>query len=52
MEHTCVIDGVMPKEFLQAVKNGAVAQVKTDIGWITVSQPDYRNSVQYRIKPA
>ena len=51
MEHTCVIDGVMPQDFVQAVKNGAVVQVKTDIGWITVPEPQYRNNVQYRIKP-
>jgi hypothetical protein len=53
MQFECKVDGEMPKEFMEAVNNGAQVQVKTDIGWLTISESDleYRNNVEYRIKP-
>lgn len=55
MQYECKEDGVMPEDFLEAVKNGAEVQVNTysSIGWLTVSESDlqYRNGVEYRIKP-
>jgi hypothetical protein len=52
MECKCKVDGEMPKEFIEAVSNGAQVQVKTEIGWLIVSGSDleYRNNVEYRIK--
>lgn len=55
MQYECTQDGVMPEDFIQAVQNGAEVQVNTYsvIGWLTVSGSDlnYRNGVEYRIKP-
>lgn len=55
MQYECKQDGVMPEDFMQAVKNGAQVQVNTYsvVGWLTVTGNDltYCNGVQYRIKP-
>lgn len=54
MIYECKEDGVMPKEFMDAVEAGAEVEVNTYsvIGWITVdaSELQFRNSVEYRIK--
>lgn len=54
MQYECKEDGVMPEDFLEAVKNGAEVEVNTNsiIGFITVSNRDltYRNGLEYRIK--
>lgn len=53
--HECKQDGVMPKEFMDAVKNGFEIQVNTQsvVGWLTVDsgELEFRNGVEYRIKP-
>lgn len=53
--HECKRDGVMPKEFMDAVKNGLEIQVNTQsvVGWLTVDSDEleFRNGVEYRIKP-
>ena len=53
MQFECKVDGEMPKEFMDAVQNGAEVQINSEIGWLTVSASDleYRNGVEYRIKP-
>jgi hypothetical protein len=45
----CIEDGVVPKEFYEAEKNGLI-QVFTAIGWIDVDETEFRNSLLYRIK--
>lgn len=55
MQYECKEDNVMPDDFMELVKNGAEVQVNTrsSIGWLTISGSDleYRNGVEYRIKP-
>ena len=49
IQERCVIDGKMSEDFLAvASSKGYVVQCSTSIGWVTVDEPEYRNSVSYR----
>lgn len=52
MQFKCEEDGVVPEEFLAIVEAGGTVQVKTCVGWITVTKEDgleYRNNMTYQV---
>lgn len=50
MQEICKVDGEMSKDFISIAKNkNYVVQCSTAVGWVTVEEPEYRNSVSYRV---
>ena len=50
MQEICKVDGEMSEDFISITKNkNYVVQCSTVIGWVTVEEPEYRNSVSYRV---
>lgn len=39
----------VPEELTKAVTEGKIIQIATVIGWVTLPEPDFRNSCKYRI---
>lgn len=49
IQERCIVDGQMSEDFIAiASRKGYVVQCSTSIGWVTVEEPEYRNSVSYR----
>lgn len=50
LQELCKEDMKMSEDFLKISKSDKyVAQCSTSIGWITIEEPEYRNSVNYRV---
>lgn len=49
IQERCTVDGQMSEDFMAVTSSkGYVVQCSTSIGWVTVDEPEYRNSVSYR----
>ncbi len=48
---TVIEEGNIPEWLQEAYQNGKTIQVLTSIGWISLEDVDFRNSLTYRVKP-
>ena len=50
LQELCKTDGEMSEDFISISKNqNYIVQCSTPFGWITLENPEYRNSVNYRV---